>query len=235
MCGRYTLRTPVEKLQQAFNLEIGETAAAAVKPRFNVAPTQQVAIVANDKPGRVLETARWGLIPFWAKDAKIGNKMINARGETIVEKPAYRDAFKKKRCLILADGFYEWKDTPMGRVPLYIRRKDGEPFAFAGLWDTWRNPDGETVRSCVIITTSPNALMQTFHDRMPVILAPDDIDRWLDPAAQKDPAELQKLIRPCADDLLEAFEVTRLVNSPKNDVPACIEPATLTPADIWGH
>jgi putative SOS response-associated peptidase YedK len=220
MCGRYTLKTPVSELQKQFELT---AAPPELKERFNIAPTQEVPVVLNTGP-RQLELVRWGLIPFWAKDAKIGNKMINARGETLAEKPAYRDALRRKRCLVLVDGFYEWKEGPLGKTPLHIRKKSGQPFAFAGLWDSWRDPSGATLRSCTIVTTRANALMSRFHDRMPVILEPGARELWLRPEALE-PSSLLELVRPYAGDDLEAFEVSRLVNSPKNDLPECVLPA----------
>ncbi|MBI3183427.1 MAG: SOS response-associated peptidase [Myxococcales bacterium] len=219
MCGRYTLKTPASDLQA--ELELDE-APAKLRQRYNIAPTQDAAIVPNGEHRR-LEAARWGLLPHWAKDARIGNKMINARAETVAEKPAYREALKRRRCLVPADGFFEWKQGPLGKSPLHVRRRDGRPFAFAGLFESWRGPEGE-VRSFTIITSSANPLVSTFHQRMPVILAREDFDLWLSPEPVE-PARLLPLLRPYPHDDLEVYEVSRLVNSPSNDVPECIAPA----------
>jgi putative SOS response-associated peptidase YedK len=220
MCGRYTLKTPVSDLQKIFKLE---AAPAELPARYNVAPSQAVPIVTNSGEHK-LELVRWGLIPFWARDAKIGNKMINARGETLGEKPSYKDALKRKRCLVLADGFYEWREGPLGKTPIYIHRKDGQPFAFAGLWDEWTRGEHGPVRSCTIITTSANALMKPIHDRMPVILKPEDYETWLDPKPREIPDALA-LVKPYEGEDFEAYEVSRLVNSPKNEQPECVLPA----------
>jgi len=168
----------------------------------------------------------WGLIPSWAKDPAIGNRMINARGETLVEKPSYRTAFRRRRCLILADGFFEWKQVPgsKAKIPMYIRLKSGEPFAFAGLWDNWNSPDGSRILSCSIITTTPNTLLESIHNRMPVILPVATYARWLEPGEQ-DPTSLQPLIQPYPADEMSAYPVSTLVNRPENDVAAVIQPA----------
>src|SRR5215216_4713323 len=169
MCGRYTLRTPVDTLAEAFEIE---EYPSSITPSYNIAPTQEVAAVVEEDEKRKLEMLRWGLIPSWAKDPAIGNKMINARAETVAEKPSFRSAFKVRRCLILADGFYEWQKTDNGKQPYYIKMQDGSPFAFAGLWEIWQN--GEEIRSATIITTDANDLMNEIHHRMPVILPPED-------------------------------------------------------------
>jgi putative SOS response-associated peptidase YedK len=222
MCGRVTVQTPAVELAREFALT--GIRNAIERPRFNLAPTQLMPVVPNDGQ-RMLDAFRWGLIPSWAKDASIGSKLINARCETVAEKPSFRSALKRKRCLVLVDGFYEWKQTTKPKVPFFFHRKDRKPFALAGLWEEWKAPDtGEVVRTCCLITTGPNALMAPIHDRMPVILSPGGQEQWLHPEAM-DAAELQPLLVPCADDFLEAYEVTRVVNSPANDVPACIERA----------
>jgi putative SOS response-associated peptidase YedK len=192
--------------------------------RYNIAPTQEVAAVRMepDSGQRELGLLHWGLIPSWAKDKKIASKLINARAETVAEKPSFRSAFTKRRCLILADGFYEWQKLEGGKKqPHYIHRQDDMPFAFAGLWESW-NGEGEAVESCTIITTSANEVMQPLHDRMPVILSGKDYDLWLDPAF-KDKAALQELLKPCPVDWLEAYPVSTRVNSPKHDEAACLE------------
>ncbi len=192
--------------------------------RFNIAPTQDVAAVrhSNEADQRELVMLRWGLIPSWAKDTKIGNQTINARAETVAEKPSFRSAFTKRRCLILTDGFYEWQKLAGGKKqPYFIHRRDDEPFAFAGLWESWKG-EGEVVQSCTIITTTPNELMKPLHDRMPVILTADDFPTWLD-TEFKDKAALKELLRPCDPNLLEAFPVSVLVNNPRNESPKCLE------------
>jgi putative SOS response-associated peptidase YedK len=219
MCGRYTLRTPVDSLVEAF--EIDEYPASII-PNYNTAPTQEVAAVVEEDEKRKLEVFRWGLIPSWAKDAAIGNKMINARAETVSEKPSFRSAFKKRRCLILADGFYEWQKTDNGKQPFYIKMEDDSPFAFAGLWEIWK--DEEEIRSCTIITTEANNLMDEIHHRMPVILHPEDYGMWLDPDFdEKEP--LTSLLKPYPSDTMEAYTVSRRVNKPSNNEPSVVEPA----------
>lgn len=219
MCGRYTLKTPADVLAERFEIE---ESPSSLIPSYNIAPTQEVAAVVEEDDKRKLEMCHWGLIPSWAKDPAIGNKMINARAETVHEKPSFRSAFKKRRCLILADGFYEWQKTDSGKQPFYIHMKDGSPFAFAGLWETWKN--GEEIRSCAIITTEANDLMDEIHHRMPVILPPENYDLWLDPDFdEREP--LTSLLRPYPDGAMEAYPVSRKVNRPANDEPGCIEPA----------
>lgn len=223
MCGRFTLTATPEQLQQAIpglNLP-----PAGMSPRYNIAPNQPVAVVPNDGQMK-LDYYVWGLIPSWAKDPAIGNRMINARGETLVEKPSYRTAFRRRRCLILADGFFEWKQVPESKtkIPMYIRLKSGEPFAFAGLWDNWNSPDGSRILSCSIITITPNKLLESVHNRMPVILPVATYARWLEPGEQ-DPTILQPLIQPFPADEMSAYPVSTLVNRPENDVAAVIQPA----------
>jgi putative SOS response-associated peptidase YedK len=219
MCGRYTLRTPVDSLVGTFEIE---EYPSSITPNYNVAPTQEVAAVVEDDDKRKLEMFHWGLIPSWAKDPAIGNKMINARAETVSEKPSFRSAFKKRRCLILADGFYEWKKTDDGKQPYHVKMEDGSPFAFAGLWETWK--DGPEIRSCTIITTEANDLMNEIHHRMPVILPPEDYDMWLDPDFEEKEA-LTSLLKPYPADAMEAYPVSRRVNKPSNNEPSVVEPA----------
>ena len=196
--------------------------------RFNIAPTQPIAAVRQLGPGepRQLDALRWGLIPSWAKDPAIGNRMINARAETLAEKPAYRAAYRQRRCLVLADGFYEWQKTASGKQPYYIRLADDRPFAFAGLWERWQDKtlkDAPVLESCTIITTDANQLVQPIHDRMPVILAPEDYEQWLDPSL--DAAEqLAPLLRSYPAEKMTAYPVSSLVNRPTNDSPECIQP-----------
>jgi putative SOS response-associated peptidase YedK len=220
MCGRFTLTTG--EAEVAAFLE-GIAVEVPLTPRYNIAPTQDIAVVVNSAPP-ALRLAHWGLIPAWAKDRALAARMINARAETVHEKPAFRKAFKSRRCLVLADGFYEWQVIPGAtkKQPIYIRRRDAGLFAMAGLWERWRDPEGETVLSTTIVTTAANATLADFHHRMPVILDPRDHTAWL---ATDDPAPdaLRALLAPCADDLLEAYPVSTRVNRPSFDDPACVE------------
>jgi putative SOS response-associated peptidase YedK len=223
MCGRYSLATGVDVLKGLFGIG-GE--APALAPRWNVAPTQPVAVVVvTNERDRTLRTMRWGLVPSWAKDPSIGNRMINARAETLAEKPSFRDALRRRRCIVVADGFYEWKKEGTRKRPLWIRPRGGGVLAFAGLWDTWRSPDGEVLDTCTIVTTRANGTMAPFHERMPVILPPAAWDRWLDPAPA-DPASFADLLGPAPDDLLEVREVSTRVNSPANEGPDLLDGPT---------
>lgn len=219
MCGRYTLRASPEVLSLAFHI----TAAPELRPRYNIAPTQEVAVVAGDAPHQ-LQWMRWGLVPAWAKDVAIGNRMINARGETLAEKPAFRSALKRRRCLVLADGFFEWRADGKRKTPIFIHKASDAPFALAGLWETWRTPEGADLRSCTLITTAANALMQQYHDRMPVLLPEGAWQEWLSPEPLS-AGTLDSLLTPYASDDLVAHPVSTLVNIPANDVPACVAPA----------
>jgi putative SOS response-associated peptidase YedK len=222
MCGRFTLTVDPAELKDTFN---DYDFPAQFAPRFNIAPSQPVLAISNDGQNRA-EFFVWGLIPSWAKDPAIGNRLINARGETLAEKPSFRGGFKYKRCLILADGFYEWKSQPgtKVKVPHFIHMKDRQPFAFAGLWDEWNSPDGSQIRSCTIVTTEPNELMMSIHNRMPVILPPDAYAQWIDPASRM-PDSLHALIKPYPADGMAAYPVSTLVNNPKNDRAECVVPA----------
>jgi len=220
MCGRVTIQTPALAIARELNL--AGVRSAIERPRYNLAPTQQMPVVLNDGT-RLLDTARWGLIPSWAKDPALGNKLINARSETVSEKPSFRSAFKRRRCLVLVDGWFEWKQSTKPKTPYYFHRQDGRPMAFAGLWEEWTAPDtGEVLRTCTILTTGPNAVMAPIHDRMPVILQPEAQDIWLRPEPQE-AATLQPLLMPDEASPLELWEVSRVVNSPTNDVAACVE------------
>ncbi len=221
MCGRYALAASKGKLAEKFDLS-GEL--PDLTPNYNVAPTQSVATILGDGEERWLELMRWGLIPSWADDPGIGARMINARSETAAEKPSFRSAFKKRRCLIPTDGFYEWQKTNGTKRPFHIRLQDGDPFALAGLWEIWQDEDGLEVHSCTILTTEANDLLASVHGRMPVILNPENYDFWLDPDAQeKEP--LISLLEPYPSEAMEAYPVSRFVNSPSNNDPSCVEPA----------
>jgi putative SOS response-associated peptidase YedK len=221
MCGRFTLTTPMPVLAELFLFP----EAATPEPRYNIAPTQTVATVRAlagiDK--RELAFLRWGLVPSWADDPAIGNRLINARSETAGAKPSFRSAFKHRRCLILADGIYEWQKLGSKKQPHYFRLRDGKPFAFAGLWERWEK-GGSPVESCTILTTEANDVLRPVHERMPVILGPKDYDHWLDPSPQK-PELLQALLRPYPPGEMTGFPVSPLVNNPRNNSPRCVEPA----------
>ena len=221
MCGRYVLTTPGEVLAELFEVPQPVELAA----RYNIAPTQAVPIVRTaEGGGRELVFAAWGLIPHWAKERAIGNRLINARAESLAEKPAFRSAFKHRRCLIPADGFYEWKTEAAGKQPYFLHLAGGGPFAFAGLWERWTDPaTHEPLDSCTIVTTAPNALAATVHDRMPAILPRERHALWLDPATF-DPVALGALLAPIPADAMAAFPVSKRVNSPANEDPRCIEP-----------
>ena len=217
MCGRFTLTTDPGVVARRFGAPPAQ--GGGTTPRYNVAPTQTVVTVTDDGTRR-LEPMRWGLVPRWAKDAKGGARMINARAETLAERPAFRGVLRRQRCLIPADGFYEWAEGPGGRKakqPMYVRLTTGEPFAFAGLWDEWRPPaGGEPLRTCTIVTTEANALLATFHHRMPVILAPEVEAVWLDPGLT-DPDHLRSLLVPYPAAAMEAYPVSPAVNAVAND------------------
>jgi len=229
MCGRYSLTTPVEGVRQVFGFLERPNLAA----RYNIAPTQEVPAVrlepaeAGGATGPHLVMLRWGLIPVWAKDKAIGSRMINARAETVAEKPSFRAAFAKRRCLIVADGFYEWRKDAGAKQPYRAAMADGRPFAFAGLWEHWTDPsDGTRVESCTIVTTEANELLKPIHPRMPVIVDPADFEAWLDVTAGPDGA--RALLRPYPAGLMKVYPVSPRVNSVANDDAALIEPLTAT-------
>ncbi len=220
MCGRFSLHTSGPALAEQFHLPD----IPALAPRYNIAPTQDVAVVRQQEAGRTLAHMRWGLIPGWAGDPAIGARMINARAETVVEKPAFRVAFIRRRCLIPADGFYEWQRTAGQKQPFFFHLRRQQPFAFAGLWETWRSVDGTVIDSCTLLTTEANGVLCPIHMRMPVILQPDDYARWLDPAlCQPDP--LLALLRPYPEAEMSVYPVSTYVNRATNDDPQCIAPA----------
>jgi putative SOS response-associated peptidase YedK len=220
MCGRFVLMTPGKYLAERFGLE----EELVMEPRYNIAPTQMVAVIRLDRDTlqKRLVFVKWGLIPFWAKDPSIGHKMINARGESAAEKPAFRSAFKSRRCLVLTDGFYQWEKGKVGKQPYLFRMADGSPFAFAGLWERWTDLEDKTLESCTILTTGANELMQPFHDRMPVILHSLDYDLWLDPEV-KDTDLLKSLLRPYPSDEMIVEPVNPKVNRASYDAPDCVE------------
>ena len=222
MCGRYTLEASPAVLAKQFSVEIDD--ASLFKPRYNIAPSQNVAVMRlkPDTSQRELVPLRWGLIPSWAKDPKIAYSTINAKAETVAEKPAFRSAFRKRRCLIPASGFYEWQQQGKQKQPMYIRLRDHHPFAFAGLWEHWDPKEGEPLESCTIVTTEANEFMLSIHNRMPVILDSQDYDQWLDPTAQTD--HLRALLKPFATNEMEAYAVSKMVNNPRYDLPECLEP-----------
>jgi putative SOS response-associated peptidase YedK len=222
MCGRYTL-AQTGQLPMVF--EISEI---RIPPRFNIAPTQEVPVVRlSREKGRYLDSLKWGLVPHWSKDSSVGARMINARSETVEKKPSFRDAFRQRRCLVPADGFFEWKKAPGGKQPYFIGMSDRSLFAFAGLWEYFARA-GEELETFTILTCEPNALLSQIHDRMPVILARQSYGRWLDP--DTDAKILHSLLAPYPAEEMTTYPVSKLVNSPRNDVPACIERADRPPS-----
>ena len=220
MCGRYTQTQAGPILLSRFRLE---ERVLDLNPRYNIAPGQEAPVVVREA-AKTQTTMRWGLVPSWAKDPAIGNKMINARAETITEKPSFKRLIERRRCLVLADGFYEWRKEERSKVPMRFVLKSREAFAFAGLWDRWRKPDGAELRTFTIVTTAANELMRPVHDRMPVILMRQVEEPWLD-AASGNAAAILSALKPYPPELMEAYDVTTLVNSPKNDRPECVAEA----------
>jgi putative SOS response-associated peptidase YedK len=218
MCGRFTLTADPEAIQQTFNLN---TVPTGLVPRYNIAPSQPIGVITNENP-QELELYRWGLIPSWAKDPSIGYKMINARSETAAEKPAFRSALRRRRCLIPATGFYEWPEK--GQPPVYVHLKDHELFAFAGLWEVWHSPEGEEVRTCTIMTAEPNDLVSGYHNRMAVIMPRENYADWLAPGEADAQDLMPLLLTPYESARMNVYEVDKIVNSPANDSPDCITP-----------
>ena len=219
MCGRYTY-FPAEfsDLRLAWNVD----EVFDLKPQYNIAPTQEAPIIVQAAGKRTLELFRWGLIPWWAKDPAIGNRMINARAETLAEKPAFRNLLEKRRCLVLADGFYEWRREGKRKIPMRFKLKSGEPFAFAGLWDSWKQPDGSLLRTYTIVTTEPNDVLRPIHDRMPAMLSNNDALKWL--AVDDEISHALTLLKPYPPEKMEGYDVSQLVSNPRNDSPECILP-----------
>jgi putative SOS response-associated peptidase YedK len=230
MCARYTLTARPQLVAELFDLDL----LIDIQPRYNVAPTQQVLALRTSPEGkREFTTLRWGLVPFWADDVKIGNKLLNARGETIFEKPSFRDAAKKRRCLIPADGFYEWRTENGKKQPYFIHEPGRKPFAFAGLWERWHGEDGKELQTCSIVTTDANSLLKPLHDRMPVILHKKDFSNWLDPALT-DAKQLKPLLKPLPDEALQMYRVTPRMSSPRYDDPSCVESIDRAPPEKQG-
>jgi putative SOS response-associated peptidase YedK len=229
VCGRFTIGE-IKDLLPRFSVE--SPVADMPRPRYNIAPTQDVPIIIRRSPNQLI-MMRWGLIPFWSKDEKVGSKLINARAETVAERPAFRTSVKDKRCLVPTTGFYEWKDTGKGKVPYLARRTDEKLFAMAGLYDHWKDPYGKEVLSFTIITTAANELMADIHDRMPVILAREDESEWLEPSPlPKD--EMERLFRPFPSEKMEAYQVSKAVNDASKDSAELVRPVQRTKAaDDW--
>ncbi|QQS47573.1 MAG: SOS response-associated peptidase [Acidobacteriota bacterium] len=222
MCGRFTQRHKPEEVAERFEVEPIDLLETA---RYNIAPSQPIAAIRQVEAGRELFAPKWGLIPFWAKDPSIGNNMINAKSETLAEKPSFKRAFAKRRCLIPADGFYEWRKKGKGpSQPFYIHLKDDGLFAFAGLWEEWKSPEGEVVVTCTIITIDPNELVAGIHNRMPVILRRENEAAWLDP--KNDISTAAGLMQTYPGELMDAYQISRAVNNPRFDDQSCIEPVT---------
>lgn len=223
MCGRFTQTATPEVIAEQF--AVADT--PLFKPRYNIAPSQAVAAIRinPNTTARTLVMLRWGLIPSWAKDPKIGYQCINAKAETVAEKPSFRSAFKKRRCLIVATGFYEWRADGRTKQPMWIGLKNKRPFAFAGLWEHWTPAEGTLLETCTIITTEPNDFMRPIHNRMPVILPPVSYGQWLDPNFQQI-ERLNALLRPYPSEELTSFPVSTLVNNPRHDVPQVLEPVS---------
>jgi len=221
MCGRFTLTSSQEQIAEVLPGLVFDT---PIEPRYNIAPTQTVPAVLNDGQMQVVGL-HWGLIPFWATDPAIGNRMINARAESLAEKPSFRKPLKSQRCIILADGFYEWQKVAgqKNKRPMYVHLRDHKPFGFAGLWDRWKNPQGDTIVSCTIVTTEPNDLLTAVHDRMPVILQSQHIAEWLETGDQSKDIALQCLV-PYPSEQMTVYQVSTRVNRPANDDPDCITP-----------
>ena len=218
VCGRFTLRSPAETIASLFDGLI----VPELEPRFNIAPTQSVTCVRSLEGQPVIGPLRWGFVPFWAKDPGVGATLINARAETVASKPSFSESLKRRRCLVIADGFYEWKKIGRKKFPFYVTRADSKPFCMAGLWDRWQQGE-QSMETCSIITTEANVAMQSLHDRMPLILDPEDYPSWLDPNLDGDKT-LQQQLRRGIEEAFEIQEVSRFVNRVSNDTPACVEP-----------
>ncbi len=218
MCGRYRLSSTEEEVAEFFEAQPTEE----LHPRYNIAPSQPVPVIREVGSGRAISMVRWGLVPFWAKDASIGSRLINGRSETVLDKPSFRSSFAERRCLVPANGFYEWKRAGKVKQAFHFGMEDASLFAFAGLWDRWKSPEGTILESCTILTTSPNELVRGVHDRMPVILHRNHHDTWLTaPPAER--RRLTEMLVPFEVELMTRYEVSSIVNSPRNDTAACAE------------
>jgi putative SOS response-associated peptidase YedK len=223
MCGRFTSLLSPELLVDLY----GVPTPQELECRYNIAPTQEVLAVRQDAAGeRYLSAVSWGLVPHWAKELSIGSKMINARCESVFEKPSFRQAIRTRRCIVPASGFYEWATIADGRIPHYITMQDGSPFSFAGIWESWADPDGHAVETCAILTTAANGLIETIHDRMPVILHPTEFDLWLDRTVN-DQYELKRVFQPYPSDVMQIWPVSLVVNNSRHESSECIEPLPL--------
>jgi putative SOS response-associated peptidase YedK len=227
MCGRFAFYSPHEAVVRLFGLDT----APEIEPRYNIAPTRFIPVVRHDEAAvRQLALLYWGLVPSWAKEKSIGARMINARAETVSEKPAFRSAFKRRRCLVLADGYYEWQARPHGKQPYFIRMRKAEAFAMAGVWESWSEGEGnKPLESCAIVTTGPNAELGRIHDRMPVILPPAQYDFWLD-RTNNDTAALTRLLVAYPQDAMEAVPVSKRVNDARNEGPELLNPSPSLPS-----
>ncbi|MEZ5428358.1 MAG: SOS response-associated peptidase [Pyrinomonadaceae bacterium] len=222
MCGRFIQKAKPEQIQSEFNVEISPD--QSFEPRYNITPSQMIGAVRETEGARQYARLKWGLIPHWSKDDSFASKLVNARAETLAEKPSFREAYRKRRCLIPADGYYEWKATDHGKQPFYFHLKDRDLFGFAGLWEEWLDRDsGEVVETCAIITTEANRLVRPVHARMPVIIGPGDYEKWLDAGGKTDPAELDRMLSSEINEELESYAVSPSVNNPANDGPELIE------------
>ena len=231
MCGRFNLRTPASELASFFDIVFDPPLQAALAPRFNIAPSQPVLVIRGESDRVAADLVNWGLVPGWAKDPTVGNRMINARCETVAEKPSFQAAFRRRRCLVPATGFYEWQKTGgREKQPWHIHRPDDSPLAFAGIWERWEADDGSALETCAIITTAANSRMDPIHHRMPVILEPADFPAWLDPE-HDDRDRLESLMVPCPDEELVTEPIDTWVNRPANEGPDCLRPARDRPAD----
>lgn len=218
MCGRFALKTPTAQLASRFKLD----EVVEVTPRFNISPGTDIPAIRYSPEGkRVMHLLRWGLVPHWAKDPSIGAKLSNARGETVADKPSFREAFKHRRCLVPADGFYEWKAEGKQKKPYFFSLKSGEPFALGGLWESWRTPDGGILRTCCLITTQPNEIMLPVHDRMPVIVSPDQYEAWL----TGEPDDALALVKPYPNGEMQAWAVSKRVSRSGEEGDDLIRPA----------
>ena len=229
MCGRFTLHFPVELLAEIFGL----TDPPGLVPRYNIAPAQAAAVVRGGEKARRLDFLFWGLVPSWAKDPAMAGRMINARSETLSRKPAFRNAVRLRRCIVPASGFYEWKPEGSRKTPHYIRLSDESPMALAGIWESWKRPDGTVLETFAVLTTSANGLIAPIHDRMPVILHRDDTGPWLDPE-MRNPEAFEALYRPYPSERLTAYPVSGRVNSARNDSPECIAPLSAKDLSLPG-